>query len=148
VIADGGVTCLTAGLTVAPRGHRTLVLTGDVLLGDAVVTRVRGRNAADGLTDLECAGVFVYIGLEPNTAFLGDFMALDRSGKVPTDDKMRTEHRGIATAGNVRAGAPGRAASAAGDGSAAAIAADRYLTGGWWSDSKCEQAAGMPTKGD
>jgi hypothetical protein len=38
--------------------------------------------------------------------------------------------------------------SAAGDGSTAAIAADRYLIGGFWSDSKCEQSAGFTPKGD
>jgi thioredoxin reductase (NADPH) len=176
VVVGGGDSAMQEALTLAQFGSRVVMierggsLTGQTsyrqrvaenktievrlnttvedILGDAAVSGVRLRDNHGNLADLECAGVFVYIGLKPNTAFLKDFMALTPSGHIRTDEAMRTGHRGIAAAGTVRAGAPGRAVSAAGDGSAAAIAADRYLTGGWWSDSKCEQAAGLPVKGD
>jgi thioredoxin reductase len=45
---------------------------------------------------------------------------------------MRTELKGVFAAGTVRAGAHGRAAASAGDGAAAAIAADQYLKDGQW----------------
>lgn len=118
------------------------------VLGETTVTGVRVRDAQGTSADLECSGLFVYIGLQPNTAFLKDFMALTKSGHVPTDDAMRTEHRGIGAAGSVRAGASGRAVSSAGDGSTAAVATDRYLARGWWSSGGCEQSANFPIKGD
>ena len=83
-------------------------------------------------SDLEAAGVFVYTGLKPDTALVQGQLGLDPSGAVPADAWMRTELRGVFAAGTVRSGSPGRAASAAGDGTAAAIAIDRYLADGIW----------------
>jgi thioredoxin reductase (NADPH) len=81
---------------------------------------------------VELDGLFVYIGLSPETAWLGDLLELDPSGRIPTDDAMRTRLPGLFAAGTVRSGTAGRAASAAGDGAMAAIAADRYLGDGAW----------------
>jgi thioredoxin reductase (NADPH) len=103
------------------------------ILGDAKVSGVRLRDAHDGgATDVEVAGVFAYVGLEPNTACVADRLLLEPSGLIPIDGAMRTELAGICAAGNVRAQSPCRAASAASDGAAAAVAIDRYLTDGSW----------------
>jgi thioredoxin reductase (NADPH) len=111
---------------------RTNVEVQDVI-GDAKVTGVRMRDISDGATnELKADAVFVYIGLQPNTAFLDDRVRLGRAGGIPTDGSMRTELAGVCAAGTVRAGSPCRAASSAGDGAAAAIAVDRYLTDGVW----------------
>lgn len=111
------------------------------ILGEDGVSGVRlgdtaGGDAAgdDATADLEVAGVFVYIGLRPNTAFLDGRLALDPSGHVPADGWMRTGLPGVFAAGTVRSGSPGRAVASAGDGTAAAIAADRYLADGEWRD--------------
>jgi thioredoxin reductase (NADPH) len=82
---------------------------------------------------LDVAGVFIYIGLRPNAAFLAGRIAIDEAGRIPTDERKRTALAGIAAAGSVRAGWPGRAVAAAGEGAAAAIAIDRYLAGENWS---------------
>ena len=118
------------------------------VLGETTVTGVRVRDAQGASADLECSGLFVYIGLQPNTAFLKNFMVLTTSGHVPTDDAMRTQHRGVGAAGSVRAGAVGRAVGSAGDGSTAAVAIDRYLTTGSWSDGAREHSAKPPNQGD
>ena len=76
--------------------------------------------------------MFVFVGLKPETGFLDGFVKLVADGGVETDGAMRTKLKGIAAAGTVRAGAAGRAASAAGDGSLAAITVDRYLADGNW----------------
>ena len=103
------------------------------ILGEAKVSGVRTRNSRDGGTaDVEVAGVFAYVGLQPNTACVADRLRLDQSGLVPTDGLMRTELPGLCAAGNIRRQSPYRAASAAGDGAAAAVAVDRYLTNGAW----------------
>ena len=96
----------------------------DEILGETGVTGVRLRAAArNAPTDLEVAGVFVYIGLQPNTAFLNGRLALDADGRIPTDSAMRTALPGVFAAGSVRSGWAGRAAASAGDGATAAIAA-------------------------
>jgi thioredoxin reductase (NADPH) len=111
---------------------RTTTVVEEVL-GDAVVTGVRTRTTTDGTqADLELAALFVYIGLTPNTAWLDGTLDLDASGRIPTDDCMRTVVPGLFAVGTVRSGSAGRAASAAGDGATAAVAADRYLSDGAW----------------
>ncbi len=57
-------------------------------------------------------------------------LALDPSGRIPVDGEMRTSLPGLFAAGTVRSGSAGRAASAAGDGTAAAVSADQYLRDG------------------
>ena len=110
----------------------------EILGKDAVDgVRVRGLSgggAGNGTGDLETAAVFVYIGLRPSSALLTDRVSLDSTGRIPVDAQMRTQLRGIFGAGTVRSGAAGRAVAAAGDGTAAAIAADRFLDDGAWPD--------------
>jgi len=103
------------------------------IVGEASVTGVKVRDrATDGTSLVEVAGVFAYIGLAPNSAFVAGQIALDPDARIPTDSTMRTALKGICAAGAVRAGWPGRAAAAAGDGAAAAIAIDRYLSDDEW----------------
>jgi thioredoxin reductase (NADPH) len=103
------------------------------ILGDAKVTGVRMRDMSGGaVSDLAADAVFVYTGLQPNAAFLDGRIKLGSGGGIPTDEWMHTELIGVCAAGTVRAGSACRAASSAGDGAAAAIAVDRYLTDGVW----------------
>jgi thioredoxin reductase (NADPH) len=105
--------------------HRTVL---EEILGDGRVSGVRVREVASGESStLEVDGVFVHVGRLPNTACLEGVVALDTGGHVPTDIWMRTELPGLFAAGDVRANAAGQAASAAGDGATAAVAAHRYL---------------------
>jgi thioredoxin reductase (NADPH) len=98
------------------------------ILGREAVTGVRVRDMAGGGTDdVEAQGVFVYIGLTPNTACLRGVVSLDEAGYVITDAGLRASAPGVFAAGTVRAGAAARAAAAAGEGAAAAIAAHRYV---------------------
>jgi thioredoxin reductase (NADPH) len=97
------------------------------------VSGVRLRNAATGEIEIqETAAVFIYIGLEPNTAFLENTLRLDAEGRVPTDIWMRTELPGVFAAGDIRANSASQAIASAGDGATAAIAARRYLDGQPW----------------
>jgi thioredoxin reductase (NADPH) len=112
------------------------------IVGDAKVTGLRLRDVGNGASsDLNVDAVFAYIGLTPNTAFLKDHVQLDAAGAIPTDGFMRSELPGVCAAGTVRAGSPCRAAGAAGDGATAAIAIDRYLTGGVWRGEKADALA-------
>lgn len=104
-------------------------------LGNGGLKSVRTRTVGDGKTGvLELAGLFVYVGLAPATTLLDGVLALDASGRIPVDGEMRTDVPGLFAAGTVRSGSAGRAASAAGDGAAAALSVDRYLRDGAWHD--------------
>lgn len=97
------------------------------VLGDDRVEGVRLRDRATGAVEEEAvSGVFVYIGLEPNVAWLGDRVALDAGGHVVTDPQSATSAPGIFAAGAVRSGYQGRLTHAVGEATAAAIAAARF----------------------
>jgi thioredoxin reductase (NADPH) len=97
-------------------------------IGNGGLTGVRTRSVSDGKTDqLELAGLFVYVGLAPATTWLDGVLTVDESGRIPVDGTLRTSRPGLFAAGTVRSGSAGRAASAAGDGAAAALSVDRFL---------------------
>jgi thioredoxin reductase (NADPH) len=98
------------------------------ILGEAEVTGVRVQDLITGAErSVELGGLFVYVGLVPNSGFLAGLLKLDQDGKIPTDIWMRTELPGLFAAGDVRCDSASQAITAAGDGATAAIAADRYL---------------------
>jgi thioredoxin reductase (NADPH) len=98
------------------------------ILGDGQVSGVRVRELASGESStVSVDGLFVHVGRLPSTKWLDGVVALDAGGHVPTDIWMRAEVPGLFAAGDARANAAGQAASAAGDGATAAVAAHRYL---------------------
>jgi thioredoxin reductase (NADPH) len=98
------------------------------IVGEDAVSAVRLRDLASGATRLqEVKGVFVYVGLEPNTAFLREVLKLDAGGHIETDINMRTSLPGVFAAGDIRAHSVAQLAAVAGDGATAAISAFRYL---------------------
>jgi thioredoxin reductase (NADPH) len=72
-------------------------------------------------------GVFVFIGLSPNTELVKGVLELDEFGFIQTDIGLQTSMPGIFAAGDVRAGSTKQAASAAGEGAAVALSIRRYL---------------------
>jgi thioredoxin reductase (NADPH) len=98
------------------------------ILGEESVSGVRLRHDAEAQV-LPVNGAFIYIGLDPNTAFLHGLLALDPAGHIKTDPMMRTSVPGIFAAGDIRTHSVGQLASAAGDGATAALAAVHYLRG-------------------
>ena len=97
--------------------------------GGAMVERVVVRSVDGTERSLACAGVFAYIGLEPNTAFLPPALLRDGGGRIVTDDKMATSLARVFAAGAVRAGDDGTLAGAARDGEAAAVGAVAAIRG-------------------
>jgi thioredoxin reductase (NADPH) len=77
--------------------------------------------------ELHPAAMFVFIGLSPNTELVKGLVRLDERGFVETDAGLQTDVAGVFAAGDCRAGSTKQAASAAGEGAAAAIAIRRYL---------------------
>lgn len=103
------------------------------ILGDGALTGVRViHQETRRETHLPAAGVWVYVGLQPNSDLVKDWLTLEDSGHVPTDIWLRTARRGLFAAGDVRMDSAAQAVAAAGDGATAAIAAHRYLDVGVW----------------
>ncbi|MBA3758067.1 FAD-dependent oxidoreductase [Candidatus Saccharibacteria bacterium] len=104
--------------------------TTDEIVGENnVVTKVVGTDTTSGQKiEIETDGVFVFIGLLPNTQFLASSkIELDEIGMVKTDSNLQTSMPGVFAAGDVRAGATMQIASAAGEGATAALMIRKYL---------------------
>jgi thioredoxin reductase (NADPH) len=99
----------------------------DEVLGNGTVTGVRLRNVQSGATsELACTGVFPFIGVEPNSGFLPPTIRRDDSGRVITDERMRTADPAIFAIGALRSGFSGELTGAVGEAAiaAATIASD------------------------
>jgi thioredoxin reductase (NADPH) len=96
--------------------------------GDRRLDHVVLKDLATGDTrEVDVDGVFVFIGLTPNTDLVRDLVDLDGQGFITTDAALSTSIPGIFAAGDCRAGSTKQAASAAGEGAAVALAIRRYL---------------------
>lgn len=158
VVAGGGDTALEEGLHILKFArHLSYVVLGDRFTGQQIladevashgdrvttyfgheVTEILGekRVEAVGLTDLatretrrlDCDGVFVFIGLRPQTDFLKGTIDLTGDGFIQAHAcRLETNVPGIWAAGDVRAGTLKQAATAAADGVVAALVAKEYL---------------------
>ena len=97
--------------------------------GEDSVKRLELRQVVTGeKSTLEVAGIFVSIGIRPNTDYLRGVLPLDAAGYIITDDKMETEVAGIFAAGDIRLNSAQQAITAAGDGATAAIYAQKSLS--------------------
>jgi thioredoxin reductase (NADPH) len=101
--------------------------TKEVAALDNKVHKVIGER--DGKqVEFETDGVFVFIGLEPNTGFLKDTpIELDEIGLIKTDGNLQTTMHGVFAAGDVRSGATMQIASAVGEGATAALKIREFL---------------------
>lgn len=139
-----GQTWYQARVTAHPKIEIRFNTIVNEILGETAVTGVRTHHADNGDTrEVEAAAVFAYVGLQPNTAFLQNTISLDPAGRILTDAFTRTELAGICAAGTIRSQSACRAASAAGDGTSAAIAIDRYLAKGSWQDGEPSRASAV-----
>lgn len=77
---------------------------------------------------IDVDGVFVFVGLSPNTEFLrNSAIELDEQGLVKTDAKLMTTMPGVFASGDVRSGATMQIASAVGEGASAALSIREYI---------------------
>ncbi len=105
--------------------------TTDEIVGNAenkVVKVVGTDKLTNKKVEFQTDGVFVFVGLKPNTEFLkGSKVELDEIGMVKTDNLLQTNVPGIFAAGDVRSGATMQIASAAGEGATAALMIRKHL---------------------
>ena len=88
------------------------------------------KNRKTGETEeIQPAGVFVFVGLSPNSEPFKDIVKVDAQGFIMTGIDFQTSTEGIFAAGDVRAGSTKQLVSAAGEGAAAALAIREHLRG-------------------
>ena len=105
------------------------------------------KNVETGETEeLHPAGVFVFIGLQPNSEAFKDVVKTDAQGFIMTDIGFQTSTEGIFSAGDVRAGSTKQLVSAAGEGAAAALAIREHLRGHDAHKGEAVQAGGSSVK--
>jgi len=103
------------------------VTTKEIVATDGKVTSVRAVQDGKDIS-IATDGVFVFVGLKPNTEFLKDsLIELDEQGLVKTDLHHQTNMPGVFSSGDVRSGATLQIASAVGEGAAAALRIREYL---------------------
>ena len=98
------------------------------IYGEAEIEGVKIKNVETGeIKDLICSGIFIFIGLEPNTNFLRNVVKLDEMGFVNTNQNLETDRKGVFACGDVRKNALKQVVIACGEGALAAYAAQKYI---------------------
>lgn len=96
------------------------------IAGKHVVEKAIIRNVkTDAISELKTDGVFIYVGLLPNTGFTN--VRKDDWGFIIVNDRMETSVKGIFAAGDCRVTPLRQIATAVGDGAIAAVSAERYI---------------------
>lgn len=94
-----------------------------------IVNNLKLRNTKSHATsDLAVTGMFVFVGFRPNTGIIDGHVEHDSMGYLHTDTNMETSIKGLFAAGDVRVQLTRQVTTAAGDGTTAAIAVEKYLS--------------------
>jgi len=109
------------------------------MVWDSVVTGMDGLFGVENVTiknvkteeetKVAADGCFIWIGILPNTDFLGDALEMDEWKFIKTDSNMATNIPGVFAAGDVRSTPLRQIATAVGDSAIAATMAEHYLEG-------------------
>ena len=102
--------------------------TVESLSGDGYLQSMILKNVADGSRVRVSGrfGLFVFVGLKPNTAVFEGLLDMER-GFIVTDSEMRTSVPGVFAAGDVRVKSLRQVVTAVSDGAIAAVAAEKYI---------------------
>ncbi len=100
----------------------------EAITGRDFVQEIKVRDIKTGTsTDIPAEGVFIFIGLTPNTEIFRELVRLDKNGYIITDGKMQTSTAGIFAAGDCTEKLLRQVVTACGDGATAAFAAQIHL---------------------
>ncbi|MBL0717244.1 MAG: thioredoxin-disulfide reductase [Desulfosarcina sp.] len=108
------------------------------ILWDSVLTEIKGGKTGvtnisvknvktEKTTDHAVDGCFIWVGIQPNSGFLGDDIKLDEHGFILVDEKMETSIQGVFAAGDGRSTPLRQIATAIGDAAIAAVSAEHYI---------------------
>ncbi len=98
------------------------------ITGEDTVGTITVKNLSTETTEqLGFSGIFLFVGMIPNTEFLGEVLDLSDRGYIITDDTMETSCPGVFAAGDVRDKLLRQMVTACGEGATAAFAARQYI---------------------
>ena len=107
------------------------------VIWDTVPERIYGNNQVKGVIlknvksnetkEKECAGVFIFVGVKPNTDFVKGWIDVDEKGFILTNEKMETSREGVFACGDVRSNLMKQVVVACSEGAQAAFMAGKYL---------------------
>ena len=98
------------------------------IMGEKLMSGLKLRNVKTGQSSiLKVEGIFVAVGLVPNSQQFFNILELDDTGYIVTDETMATSAPGIFAAGDIRRNSPRQVTAAVGDGATAAISASKYI---------------------
>jgi len=98
------------------------------IIGETEVTGVRVSDIQSGQSNIiDVDGVFVAIGIQPNSSLVTESLVTDEAGFVIADECMRTSLSGVFVAGDLRKKPMWQIITAASDGAIATLAAQRYI---------------------
>ena len=112
--------------------------------GQGKVQSVKLKNVkTEKVEDYPCDGVFIFIGMVPNTGFLKGFVELTENGFIKCDCAyLRTSVPGVFVAGDCRIGAAMQLVTAVGDGVVAAMMLKQYFRDTKWWDEPVSELLG------
>lgn len=101
----------------------------ETINGDGrVVTELALKNVKTGeKSALPVDAIFVYIGFKPNTYYVREQLKVDAGGYIVTNERMETSITGVYAVGDVRSQLVRQVTNAVGDGTTAAVAAEKYI---------------------
>ncbi len=107
---------------------------------DSVVEEIKGSNFVEAmvvrnvntneLSEMPIDGIFVLVGLNPNTKGFEKHLKLNEKGYIVTGDDMKTEIPGIFAAGDLRQKPLRQVVTATSDGAVAAVGASKFIEEG------------------
>ncbi|MEZ4510429.1 MAG: thioredoxin-disulfide reductase [Chloroflexota bacterium] len=101
----------------------------DEIVGNGVVQKVKVSDTVTGeQREMKTDGVFIFIGHYPNSKFLEGQLEMDEHGYVITDNLMRTSVEGVFAAGEIQDPIYRQVATSAGQGCAAAMQTEKWLS--------------------
>nr|MBN2278900.1 thioredoxin-disulfide reductase [candidate division Zixibacteria bacterium] len=96
--------------------------------GDDKVRSLTLKNVETGeISELEVGAIFVFIGFVPNSNLTREPLKKDAGGYIMTNERMETSIKGVFACGDVRSQLVRQITNAVGDGTTAAVAAEKYL---------------------
>ena len=103
------------------------------VLGEGTVMAVKTRNVVTNLENtVSLTGLFVYVGLEPNSSLVSNLVKVDNAGHIPVNISMETQVAGLYAVGDIRQNSASQLATAVGDGATAAISAFNFVRSKNW----------------
>ena len=100
----------------------------DQIYGEEKVKGVKLKNLKTKKThNLPCSGLFIFVGLKPNTEFVQNILELDEKGFIKTGENLESSRRGIFACGDVRKNLLKQVIVACGEGALATHMAEKYI---------------------